>query len=1196
MTLRTSLIITGDTEGAQASVRDLAKEMDGAGVAAQRLGNAERQAEAATGSLSAEMRQAAAAAAGVAGANDNVSRSALQLFAAEQRLEAALAGVERAHRQAAAAADDDADAQLRVRQSVAAAEASAASASAALLRLQQGQRGAVEAGDDHVRSMGQQRQGAFMLGQQVQDMGVQLSMGTGIMQVLAMQAGQTAMAIDQMGAKGAAGRVAAFFMSPWGAAIMAGVMVLGPLVAQLFETEEAMGAVELASNSLSDAQSVLGDVFDLQTGKIKNNTTALILNAQAKALNMRAEAAQQEDAARGTLSKAGQPTLGSIGSLLLRPRGAVGRGDQALDGNLAVRNLARIARTTAEMPTDTREQQQVRADRFRELMRLSDKTDFAGSGIDKTQFQQALVDTAAAESKRAIADLIDKSLDDGQLASELRRPSGKKPSKPGSTAGRDEFGRDAADTIAGIAGRYSESARPFQQAAGEIRKLDDLIEDLGRKKPPNFEALIASAEDAKITVQQGLIRTIADAFAAPETLGDKAAKAIGDLDAMMADLEKRQPPGFEKVIEGARAAKGAITEGLMRPYYDYIDAQDEQIEIQDLILAGKQDEADAQRIINGLKKQGIPLDEAKVQRIKEQNAELRQQQIALERNRASQQKYLSALDATRSTITGIIANPQSIAQAPEALLGTFRQLSAEYLFEKMFGNVFEQLQDEITGNGAVQRSAMKTSSSLDKVASSANRAANALAGVANPEEIVVTGSKSDQMTPSSLFERMFREFGKGLGISDQAADKIGKLVGKGFEGAMQGQMASGVASMLGIKQSNTGAAIGGAIGNLIPGLGPLGGILGGLLGGTIGGLFIKPPSGTASVTSTTGDASVTGTNGEMRRVAGGLADQVQGGLRQIAEQLGGSLGSFSVSIGTFDGKYRVNTDATNRSLNYNNFNSSTLHNFDDDAAAAVGFAIADAVRDGAVSGLSAAVQKAIRSSTDIEAALEEALKVADLELILGGVDAEMIRAFKSFEAQAKDRLRIATEYGFDVVEVEKLNAKERLELTNRFMEQQVGSLQRLVNEMTSGSMFEGTKVEQRDRLLTEIARAQADLDAGVEGSADRLAQLFEQLNAVSREVYGTTGGFATDRNAILDQARAAIARANADAVSAQERASDPALQNTNAALDENNDQNAQIIDSLRRNNELTEEMIGRFGFFESIMGTRAQLRDLAGTS
>lgn len=245
--------------------------------------------------------------------------------------------------------------------------------------------------------------------------------------------------------------------------------------------------------------------------------------------------------------------------------------------------------------------------------------------------------------------------------------------------------------------------------------------------------------------------------------------------------------------------------------------------------------------------------------------------------------------------------------------------------------------------------------------------------------------------------------------------------------------------------------------------------------------------------------------------------------------------------------------------------------FNDDEAGAIAYAVMDAITDGGITGVSARIQKALASSDDLDEALEEALKVQEVEDLLGGLGATIAKEFKSFEATAKERVRIATEYGFDVLAIEKKNAEDRAALIESLLEDQVGSLQKLVEEMTYGSLFEGSAIEQRDALLKEIATAQADVDAGKDGAADTLASLFEKLLEVSEEAYGSTGQYAADRDMILKQSQAAIdaayqriteASAAASSTSTSS-ASDPALETTNQALDENNDQNARILAELQ---------------------------------
>lgn len=428
-------------------------------------------------------------------------------------------------------------------------------------------------------------------------------------------------------------------------------------------------------------------------------------------------------------------------------------------------------------------------------------------------------------------------------------------------------------------------------------------------------------------------------------------------------------------------------------------------------------------------------------------------------------------------------------------------------------------------------------------------------------------------------EQLEGVFKKVFGGSGDFANTMGKTLGAAYAGAQfGGAIGKGLTDVLGVKGSKLGGQIGGAIGGAIAG--PLGSIVGGILGSLAGGLFKKAKTGTATVGVVNGVGDVTGTGGNNESrisAARGLASGALGALDQIISALGADYGSFAGSIGIRDKKFVVDPTGKGRTK------GSGVQKFktEEEAQAAL---LKDLIADGAVKGLSAAVQRALGSSPDIEKGLKEALKVQEVELLIGGIGSEMEKAFRDFERQASERVRIARQYGFDLAKLEELNAKERLALTEKLTEQQVGSLQRLVDEMMRGSLFEGSKVDQRTKLLEEIGKAQGDVDAGKEGAADTLAGLLEQLNTVSKEVYGTTGGFAVDRNAILDQARAAIAKANERIAAAQAKASDPALATTNKALDENNDQNARIIAALGDMNDLLRGFgAGSGGGFAGLM-------------
>lgn len=1199
MTLRTSLIITGDTAGAQKAVADLARSMDQAGAAAEGLAASERVAEAATEGLQNELHQSV----GALGAIGAGTRSAGDGFGALATRAGAVEG------------------QL-VRATV--------------------------AGRNFTRSAAEQAQGARMFGQQLQDMAVMGSMAGDSMnnwvRVFTSQIGQVALAAEQMGAKGALGEAAAFMNTPWGAAVSGAAIVLLPLAVNLLTTGDNAEALEKnlqdaasASDAFGDAQSLLGKILDLTTGKLKTQNLVLVESIKLQAQLNLVKAQEKIDGLAGTKKPTGYARFDSLPENDLRRVAGPSAQDMYAQMAADLPNKAQLSALRDQLVRQLNNDSLAKSNPSQyasvvggqlgvinqQLDAMATNGKIAGRSLIevKTEF----LDLANTGVQKAAAMEVISAAATGNVPDDLKPYSRDKKTrtpKGRSAANHDEYGRSAADRIAAITAAFDATPTAVQLAEKAIRQLDDLIGGLGRKKPPNFGALISSAEQAKKVVETGLIRSIGEAFEKPQTLADKAVKAFQTLDAELAKKSAMlkdgliDQAGFDAFASKVGAAKSQIENGLNRPYEEFIRQQQETLQIQGLISLGRNDEAEALRQIITLERSRGTLDQEHRDAILASTQAIRAEQRATEELHERNQKNVEALgsikaavtDATQAFVRGDLGQ---FIKTPKKLLDAFMTLQGQKLFDRLFSDMFRELEDEVNGTTVVKDASERMVLAVDRASGSLSKLENAALGAANavggtPWVSGVRGG-ADGLGMQSLFgsgtdmanaivvsgtrlNKQLDIFVRGIGgVADKLAGiftnpenaraigkAIGTFAGKGLEGAATGTMIAGLGNALGIKMSSTGSAVGGAIGNFLPV--PGGSIIGSIAGGLIGGLFTKPAYGTASLSNANSAASLRGRAGA-ELGAGSAAQQVQTGLQSIAEQLGGALGNFAVSIGTFDGKWRVSTTGFGGQLDSKTARGQGLHDFGKDGEqAAIAFAIQDAIADGAITGLSAAVQQAIRSNPDMNKALQEALKVADVEKLLGGLPAQLTSAFRDFEKQAADRVRIARQYGFDVVKIEEINAKERLNLQKQLLDQQVGSLQRLVDEMTSGSLFEGTSVDRRTALLADIDKAKADLTNGVDGAADKLATLFDQLNAVSKDVYGTTGGFATDRSAILDQARAAIAKANADiaAAQAQARGSDPALATTNAALDENNDQNARMIDALRESNALLARL-GQLG-------------------
>ncbi|MEA3018400.1 MAG: hypothetical protein QOI38_3122 [Sphingomonadales bacterium] len=484
-----------------------------------------------------------------------------------------------------------------------------------------------------------------------------------------------------------------------------------------------------------------------------------------------------------------------------------------------------------------------------------------------------------------------------------------------------------------------------------------------------------------------------------------------------------------------------------------------------------------------------------------------------------------------------------------------------------------------------------------------SQASDSSVGTGEGEEappIVVTGQ------PNATAQLSPREFLRTLltGLTSRIfGDSVGKALGRhlasAVEGAGYGRLSGGL--ILGRGGSSTGSTIGGAVGQIagealkgtmtqllgktLGGLaGPLGAAVGGIIGGLAGNALRSSKTGSATITTVGGPASLSGNNKGQKSVASGLATNVQEALQQIAEQLGGGTGPFSVSFGVRDNKYRV--DPSGRGATKT---KKGAVDFGEDQAAALAFAIADAVKDGAITGLSSAVQKALGSSPDINKALREAIKVDELETLLAGFDGELGKSFRDFERQAAERRRIARDYGFDLVKLEEQTAKDRAKIFSDVIASRVGEVQDLLNDLNFGDLFAGSLADQRQKLLVEIAAAETDAKAGVEGAAAKVASLRRRLLEVSEEAFGTAGGeLAADLASTRSSAEEIIRIENERVKAAQDAqlAANAKLDTSNRYLDEANGQRAQA-NALHRATVGLLETIAR----NSAAGGRLQFAD-----
>jgi tape measure domain-containing protein len=389
--------------------------------------------------------------------------------------------------------------------------------------------------------------------------------------------------------------------------------------------------------------------------------------------------------------------------------------------------------------------------------------------------------------------------------------------------------------------------------------------------------------------------------------------------------------------------------------------------------------------------------------------------------------------------------------------------------------------------------------------------------------IVVSGSRTKkssvpQRTTTPNADVGFKAIGEAVGENlDKALGTtffkgIGKSFGDALEGAGVGMAASGaVGGLLGIQQSSTGAGIGGAIGSFLPI--PGGQIIGGLIGGTIGGLLKKKKYGTALLTGPDG-VSVAGNDGDYRKTAGGLGDSVLSQLAQIADAVGGTVGSFRTSIGQYKGNYRVSTTGyAGNKLNFKGSSAIGLQDFGEDAEAAIAAAVADAVGDGAIMGISQASQRILRSGKDLQKAIEKVVAIESIpKRLLAKTDPvryavqELNSEFSKLISYLKEGGATAEQFA----EAAQLYDLERADAIESATQNAVSAISDFMESMTSSSsspLNKRTVYENAQDTLQELA---AEVNSGKVVDQNKLVSAAQNFQDASRNLNGSNQSFFSD--------------------------------------------------------------------------------------
>jgi len=695
------------------------------------------------------------------------------------------------------------------------------------------------------------------LGQQMQDVVIQAQMGTNAFMIFAQQVPQAAFALS--GLEGSANRfqsrigsVATFLSGPWGAAIFAATAVLGPFIYNLLQSGDA-------ADRSGDAHRALTDVLSDAEASYEQVISALERYNQAQA-------------------KSREETLSSLAA------------------------QAEVIRTNLRNAASIREMIKANIELYQSQVRAG-PTGPGGQGQIG-----ALAGAAHYESQLAAQDALIKELvtsaENTTVQIAKRVAEVRSDNEALLREGFKELREQAENDLSGKAliARFTELAKQEKAAMEALRKSERTRRT---RKGPDLEKqaqrLAEFGEDAAKK-----IAAIGDRFADLPPEVAKANRATRELDDIISDLERRKPEGFAQMIEEAERLKSILPEiGLDQAMERLREETANRLQIDRLLLAGREREAEVLDIMLGLEDRFGQQVWDRVEAVRALVDARHDEAEALERAYEVQGAYLDATRSIKNELTSLLSGEGADFDR------IAKRLQGELAFEKIFGDIFRTLEDDIQG---------RFSASVDHVEFENHRAADAVGifasaaiGAAND---LRTGTVSSQVqqglgamggtvpgstgTPANdngvIVVRGYREQTKQaiegsnsvLGLTPEAYfDMVGRRLVQpllsGFEGVIGNQLLRGLEGVLG-----------GAAGGYLAG-GPVGAVLGGLRGAA----FEFGPDLWGKALN---DKILGGIGGAMQ---GAQTDAILGALgiqsSKTGAMIGGAAGSFLGPVGSLIG-------------------------------------------------------------------------------------------------------------------------------------------------------------------------------------------------------------------------------------------------------------------------------------------------------
>lgn len=643
-----------------------------------------RQAAAAQQARAIAAREVAAATALAAQEQGDYSQKARLAVAATQALaieEERAAAQARAHAQAAEQVQERLNRQ----------------ASATDLVVAATKRGTSETGNV-INGIRAQRVAFTQLGQQLQDVVVQTQMGTNATTIFVQQVPQMAFALSGLTESTnkfyrGIGAVGSFLSGPWGAAIFAATAVLAPFIANLLSSADAADEANKASRSLGDgidfasmaAQDLTRSIRELEAAQRKQIQTSY--QSEAAAL---ADAEASLKAARAQRERAKAMLQGYLISQQQNAGQGTGGVAGSAGGLLAIQTQKQIADLDKANLT---------AEKLVRETRIPIERRAAAAATDAAAAVTLKYDKAVGSLNQRYAE--------GKITLDAYR-----------TALRSVEAQKEKEEAALRKRKGADPNKEAERAARAANRLRELGEDYGKR--------IANVRDS--------FRDIP-----PEV--ERVAKASRELDDVISDLSANRPKNFEEMIKQAEALKKEIPDlGIQQAMRQITEEAQQQVQYQMLILQGRDGEAQALQIIAQKEKQFGELTRERKEQIIATGIAMQRINEEMQRASAMQGAYLDELRSVRTEVEGILGGYRSITDLEFTLQGAFRRLQGKALTDRIFGDLFTDLDRYVKEKTGIGSSVDMLKTETERAGDAAGTLADELLGAARRISTAGTGA------------------------------------------------------------------------------------------------------------------------------------------------------------------------------------------------------------------------------------------------------------------------------------------------------------------------------------------------------------------------------------------------------------------------------------------------------------------------